>query len=331
MGRQDTMPSPEARPAPPGTAGSGPASGGHLKHQKIAAALRAQITSGTLTPGTRVPAIADLCARHGCARDTCGKALRELERAGLITLAPGQGYHVAGASGEHAKYRQIAAAIRDQITSGTLPPGSRLPAASTLASQHGCNLHTCAKALAMLEREGLAAFVPGHGHYVPGPGLPRQSRTSRQVAAALRDQITSGTLPLGTPVSLTGLSSQHGCAWATCERAMAVLERDGLVSRVPGHGYHVAGAPRPPGNAQRAQQIAAALRDQVTSGTLPPGTRLPAAAGLARSCQCKPHVIRAALRILRAEGLITLAYSMPGPGGKHEVTGHAGTGQAKRA
>jgi DNA-binding GntR family transcriptional regulator len=50
------------------------------KYLRLAAALRTQITSGEITPGTPAPTITQLAADHQCARQTCAKALRILVR-----------------------------------------------------------------------------------------------------------------------------------------------------------------------------------------------------------------------------------------------------------
>ena len=61
---------------------------------RLAAALRQQITDGSLRPGDRAPSITRLSQEHGHARPTCGKALRMLEDEGLVTRIPGLGYFV---------------------------------------------------------------------------------------------------------------------------------------------------------------------------------------------------------------------------------------------
>jgi DNA-binding GntR family transcriptional regulator len=65
------------------------------KYRQLAAALRAQITSGQIAPGDPAPTITQLAAIHHCARQTCAKALRILVSEGLLTRYPGLGYYVA--------------------------------------------------------------------------------------------------------------------------------------------------------------------------------------------------------------------------------------------
>ena len=62
---------------------------------RLAAFIRAQISSGKLAPGSRVPSIAILRREHGHSRQTVGKAMRILESDGLIYPVPGLGYFVS--------------------------------------------------------------------------------------------------------------------------------------------------------------------------------------------------------------------------------------------
>jgi GntR family transcriptional regulator len=66
---------------------------------RLAARLRRQVLDGEVAPGQRVPSITALSQEFGCARQTCGKAVRLLEQEGLLTFIPGLGYY-ATAAGE---------------------------------------------------------------------------------------------------------------------------------------------------------------------------------------------------------------------------------------
>lgn len=55
------------------------------KYREIADSLLTQITHGDLPPGAEVPSERELAERYGVARMTARAALRELERAGVIT------------------------------------------------------------------------------------------------------------------------------------------------------------------------------------------------------------------------------------------------------
>jgi GntR family transcriptional regulator len=61
-----------------------------------------------------------------------------------------------------------------------------------------------------------------------------------RIAAMLGERIAAGDLAPGqmTP-SITRLCADHGVARQTAAHALRVLQDAGLVSRVPGLGYHV--------------------------------------------------------------------------------------------
>lgn len=63
-------------------------------------------------------------------------------------------------------YVRIAAAVRQQITAGELAPGQPVPSITALVQEHGVARQTAAKALRMLETEGLLRRIPGLGYYV---------------------------------------------------------------------------------------------------------------------------------------------------------------------
>ena len=63
-------------------------------------------------------------------------------------------------------YQQLAALLREEITSGKLAAGQRVPSAKTLAQHHGIAIGTVMKAFNLLRDEGLIVAVPGRGFYV---------------------------------------------------------------------------------------------------------------------------------------------------------------------
>ncbi len=67
---------------------------GRPPYQQLAALLRAQIASGQLAPGGRVPSVRQLAEEHGLATMTVQSALRELTNEGLITSVVGRGSFV---------------------------------------------------------------------------------------------------------------------------------------------------------------------------------------------------------------------------------------------
>jgi GntR family transcriptional regulator len=61
---------------------------------------------------------------------------------------------------------QLAARLRDDITSGRLEPGHRLPSETTLAQEYGLSRQTVRHAVGVLRAEGLVVAARGQGVFV---------------------------------------------------------------------------------------------------------------------------------------------------------------------
>ena len=68
----------------------------HPKHRQVFEALQQQITGGRMRAGDRLASEADLVRRFGASRITVGRALRDLQVAGLIERRAGSGTFVRG-------------------------------------------------------------------------------------------------------------------------------------------------------------------------------------------------------------------------------------------
>ncbi len=93
-----------------------------------------------------------------------------------------------------AKYQQIADRLRDQIDSGALQPGERLPSEPDLVRQFDASRNTVRLALALLTNQGLVVTRQGLGTFVTEPARPFTALLSR-VAAQPPVQSTSTVLP----------------------------------------------------------------------------------------------------------------------------------------
>jgi GntR family transcriptional regulator len=71
-----------------------------------------------------------------------------------------------------------------------------------------------------------------------GEGVPEQ-RAYMRLAALIRDQIASGALAPGDRIPIGAHRDKTGYSRQTVGKAIAILEREGLVYRVTGLGYHV--------------------------------------------------------------------------------------------
>src|SRR5262252_2506167 len=92
------------------------------------------------------------------------------------------------------KYQQIADRLRDQIDSGALQPGERLPSEPDLVRQFDASRNTVRLALALLTNQGLVVTRQGLGTFVTEPARPFTALLSR-VTAQPPVQSTSTVLP----------------------------------------------------------------------------------------------------------------------------------------
>ncbi|MGW1839837.1 GntR family transcriptional regulator [Streptomyces sp. NPDC002067] len=72
----------------------------HAPYMRVRDALAADIKSGTLAPGDRLPSESELCERFGVARETARRAVRELRGRGLVVTEWGRGSFVAERTGQ---------------------------------------------------------------------------------------------------------------------------------------------------------------------------------------------------------------------------------------
>lgn len=146
-------------------------------YHQIADALRSRITAGSPGSGETLPSEAALGQEFNVSRTTVRRALAELESERLIKALPGTGRVVCTLQEREkavedgpppAQYRRIAAALREQITSGELAPGAALPSEAALVRQYGVSRGTARQALSELEGTGLVVAVHGKGRFVTG-------------------------------------------------------------------------------------------------------------------------------------------------------------------
>jgi DNA-binding GntR family transcriptional regulator len=69
-------------------------------YRQIAAQLRAQIASGAIPVGRRIPSLVELEQTYGVARDTLRKAVQVLKDEGLVETVNGMGVFVIAVPAE---------------------------------------------------------------------------------------------------------------------------------------------------------------------------------------------------------------------------------------
>jgi GntR family transcriptional regulator len=124
---------------------------------------------------------------------------------------------------EPHKARRLYLLLRDQITSGRLPSGARLPGEPVLAAEHGLARVTVRRALDLLAGEGLVLRRPGSGTFVRGPD------GARPVIGDLPN-LLSGLIAMGRATGVRLLSFAYVAAPAAIAEAL-VLEPGERVQR----------------------------------------------------------------------------------------------------
>lgn len=106
----------------------------HPKHRQVYEALRQDIQSGRLKGGDRLPSEADLVRLFGVSRITAGRAVRDLQSAGLVNRRAGSGTYVKGAGGTRGL--SFGLLIPDLGETEVFEPICQGMMASPLASEH---------------------------------------------------------------------------------------------------------------------------------------------------------------------------------------------------
>lgn len=95
------------------------------------------------------------------------------------------------------QFERLRDTILDDIRSGRLSPGDKLPAERTLSDQYGISRHAVREALRTLEMSGVLRFAKG----AAGGAFIRES-TGDGVSQSIRDMIVLGRMPLADLVAV---------------------------------------------------------------------------------------------------------------------------------
>lgn len=86
-------------------------------------------------------------------------------------LHPPSAERPAPGSSKRVRWQTVAADLAEQIRSGRLAPGERLPKETDLAAKHGLSRHSLRRTLGELARQGLVEVTPRIGARVLSPRL----------------------------------------------------------------------------------------------------------------------------------------------------------------
>lgn len=226
--------------------------------------IRKRLADGTYGPGTQLPSERDLSVEFGVPKWVVSRALRPLKDNGDLHSSVGRGTRVPDPQSlvPLPGIREIEQTLRSRIGDGTYAAGAWLPSATTLAAEFGVSTITVRGAQTPLKREKLLASVPTLGTYVVDPqqpGVPPPDRASRTVAyvgKVLRERLSDGTYPPGSPLPTNAeLSAEFDVASNTISRAISPLRAEGLVFSGLRRVYAARPITEPPGLASNATRV----------------------------------------------------------------------------
>src|ERR1700730_15151745 len=107
----------------------------------------------------------------------------------------------------HARYQQIADRLRDQITSGGVGPGERLPSGPGVSAEYQGSRNTVRLAIALLTNQGLVVTRQGLGTFVQQPTRPFTALLSRVKAPPSGHHISTALPVIGAAAAEAETSS----------------------------------------------------------------------------------------------------------------------------
>ena len=100
-----------------------------------------------------------------------------------------------------AKYYTLMEALKEQILSGTIKPGQKLPSENELTREYALSRHTVRKALALLENEGYITAQHGKAHFCSERVIHRHN--SKNIAVTGYDNSLIGQ---SSPIGITTIA-----------------------------------------------------------------------------------------------------------------------------
>ena len=100
-----------------------------------------------------------------------------------------------------AKYYTLMEALNEQILSGTIKPGQKLPSENELTREYALSRHTVRKALALLENEGYITAQHGKGTFCSERVIQRHN--SKNIAVTGYDNSLIGQ---SSPIGITTIA-----------------------------------------------------------------------------------------------------------------------------
>lgn len=204
-----------------------------LTFERIANDLRQEIRDGKLRPGQLLPTQSQLMQTYKASSLTVQKAVRLLRNEGWVIARQGRGTFVTRSADFEEAFEKVSGDLQQQIYSGTLVPGARLPAREVLAEHYAVPLNVVTNAIALLAGNFLLRYpgeLPGDEVYVrdwDDDGFATQLIHGRLVG-----KIRDGSLPRGATVTVDEVTDTIGGDAEAAEQALTFLALEGRVKKV---------------------------------------------------------------------------------------------------
>lgn len=131
---------------------------------------------------------------------------------------------------------RVAADIRERISTGEYPPGTKVPSTREITRSWGVAMATATRVLGLLRDEGLVQVVPGVGTVVAGaPARGRVGRPNAGGTGAARARIVAAAIDIADAEGLAGLSMRRVAAElgvATMSLYRHVQDKDDLITHM---------------------------------------------------------------------------------------------------
>lgn len=194
------------------------------------------VDNGILRPKQMFPNERQPAQKLGLSLTTTRNAIRILHQQGKVIKKQSVGTFVAPPAGapltaKEIAVRNLADRIADQISSGSLTRGQKLPGELHMAHRYNVSLNTVREAYDILREHELIVQRPSDGTFVLEPPMG----TYEKLANNLAIKIDAGEIREWLPGERS-LAQTYNVSFRTIRRATEILKDQGRIYTIPGEG-----------------------------------------------------------------------------------------------
>ncbi|MER6315632.1 GntR family transcriptional regulator [Streptomyces sp. NPDC001581] len=204
-----------------------------MTFERIADDLRQQIREEKLRPGQLLPTQSQLMQEYKASSLTVQKAIRLLRNEGWVIARQGRGTFVTRSADFEEAFENVASDLQQQIYTGALAPGAKLPARQVLADHYSVPLNVVTNAIALLAGNFLLRYtgeVPGEDVYVRD--WDDHGFATQLIHGRLVRKIRDGSLSRGSTVTVNDVVDTIGGDAEAADQALTFLALEGRVKKV---------------------------------------------------------------------------------------------------